>query len=61
MPPARRRSGPPTNARRSASASSAGPKVARVEVARAIATAIWYMLTRNEPFAPAGPMQALVA
>ena len=38
-----------------------GPKVARVEVARAIATAIWYMLTRNEPFAPAGPSHALVA
>jgi transposase len=38
-----------------------GPKVARVEVARALATAIWYMLTRNEPFAPAGPSHALVA
>lgn len=29
-----------------------GPKVARVELARDLATAIWHMLTRNEPFAP---------
>jgi transposase len=31
-----------------------GPKVARVELARNLAEAIWYMLTRNQPFAPAG-------
>ena len=29
-----------------------GSKVARVEVARELSTAIWHMLTRNEPFAP---------
>jgi transposase len=37
-----------------------GPKVARVELARDLATAIWHMLTRNQPFAPtrrpAGPL-----
>ena len=38
-----------------------GPAVARVELARTLATAIWYMLTRNQPFAPAGPATILVA
>jgi transposase len=39
-----------------------GPKVARVEIARKLAEAIWFMLTRNEDFAPAGPTRsALVA
>lgn len=39
-----------------------GPKVARVEVARKLAEAIWFMLTRDEDFAPAGPTRrALVA
>jgi transposase len=39
-----------------------GPKVARVEVARKLAEAIWYMLTRSQPFAPARPpAKALVA
>ena len=39
-----------------------GPKVARVELARKLAEAIWFMLTRNEDFAPAGPTHgALVA
>lgn len=32
-----------------------GPKVARVEVARSLAEAIWHMLTRNQHFAPVGP------
>jgi transposase len=32
-----------------------GAKIARVEIARKLATAIWDMLTRGEPFAPAGP------
>ncbi len=32
-----------------------GSKVARVEVARELATAIWHMLTKNEPFAPGRP------
>lgn len=39
-----------------------GPRVARVEVARSLATAIWHMLTKREPFAPpAGPAIHLVA
>jgi transposase len=39
-----------------------GAKVARVEVARKLAEAIWYMLTRQERFAPARPhVAALVA
>lgn len=38
-----------------------GAKVARVEVARKLAEAIWYMLTRSQPFAPQGPTRALVA
>ena len=32
-----------------------GPAVARVEVARKLAEAIWYMLTKQERFAPARP------
>ncbi len=32
-----------------------GSKVARVEVARELATAIWHMLRKNEPFAPGRP------
>jgi transposase len=38
-----------------------GPKVARVQLARTLASAIWHMLTRNQPFAPAsatGPLAA---
>jgi transposase len=38
-----------------------GPAVARVELARELATAIWHMLTKRQPFAPAGPIRALVA
>jgi transposase len=39
-----------------------GPKVARVQVARKLAEAIWYMLTRQQPFVPARPpAKALVA
>lgn len=39
-----------------------GSKVARVEVARDLATAIWHMLTKNEPFAPGRPpVTSLVA
>ena len=38
-----------------------GPKVAQVDIARRLAEAIWYMLTRNQPFAPAGATQALAA
>ena len=32
-----------------------GKKVARIETARTPSEAIWHMLTRNQPFAPAGP------
>lgn len=31
-----------------------GSKVAMVDIARKLTEAIWYMLTRNQPFAPAG-------
>jgi hypothetical protein len=31
-----------------------GPKVAQIELARKLTEAIWHMLTRNQPFAPAG-------
>lgn len=38
-----------------------GPKVALVDTARRLSGAIWQMLTRNEPFAPAGAAQPLAA
>jgi transposase len=38
-----------------------GAKVARVDIARQLAEAIWHVLTQNEPFAPAGPTIPLVA
>jgi transposase len=38
-----------------------GTAVARVEVARKLAEAIWHMLTKEEPFAPAGPTTPLAA
>jgi transposase len=38
-----------------------GPKVARVELARKLAEAIWYMLTTSQPFAPAGAAKPLAA
>ena len=38
-----------------------GAKVARVDIARKLAEAIWHVLTKNEPFAPAGPATRLVA
>jgi transposase len=38
-----------------------GARVARVEVARKLTEAIWYMLTRNQAFSPAGPSQCLAA
>jgi len=38
-----------------------GPKVASVELARKLAEAIWYMLTRNQPFAPVGATRTLAA
>jgi transposase len=38
-----------------------GPKVAKIELARRLAEAIWHMLTRNQPFAPAGAVSRLAA
>jgi len=38
-----------------------GAKVARVEIARKLCEAIWHMLTKGEPFAPAGPTKRLAA
>ena len=38
-----------------------GPKVAQVELARRLAEAIWHMLTRNQPLAPAGASSFLAA
>ena len=38
-----------------------GAKVARVDLARELAAAIWHVLMQNEPFAPAGPAISLVA
>jgi transposase len=39
-----------------------GAKVARVDIARQLAEAIWWMLTTNKPFAPAGaPRRPLAA
>jgi transposase len=31
-----------------------GPKVAQIQLARKLTEAIWHMLTKNQPFAPAG-------
>jgi transposase len=38
-----------------------GPKVAQIELSRKLAEAIWHMLTRNQPFAPAGAPIRLAA
>jgi transposase len=38
-----------------------GTKIARVDLARRLAEAIWWMLTTNKPFAPAGAHSALAA
>jgi transposase len=38
-----------------------GAKVARVDLARQLAEAIWHVLPKNEPFHPAGPAIRLVA
>jgi transposase len=38
-----------------------GPKVAQVDLARRLAEAIWHMLTRNRPFAPAGAAAPMTA
>jgi transposase len=36
-----------------------GPKIAQIDIARRLAAAIWYMLTRRQPFAPGGALDAL--
>jgi transposase len=38
-----------------------GARVAQIDVARRLSEAIWYMLTRGEPFAPAGAPLVLAA
>ncbi len=38
-----------------------GTAVARIEVARKLAEAIWYMLARHQAFSPAGPGKVLAA
>jgi transposase len=38
-----------------------GTKVAQVDLARRLAEAIWHMLTRDQPFAPAGATDPLAA
>jgi transposase len=38
-----------------------GAKVAQIDLARQLAEASWYMLTRNQPFAPAGATVRLAA
>jgi transposase len=38
-----------------------GPKVAQIDLARKLTEAIWHMLTRNQPFAPAGAAFRLTA
>jgi transposase len=38
-----------------------GPRVAQVDLARRLAEAIWHMLTRDQPFAPAGATKPLAA
>jgi transposase len=38
-----------------------GPKVAQVDLARRLSETIWQMLTRNQPFAPAGAPAPMTA
>jgi transposase len=38
-----------------------GAKVAQIQLARTLTEAIWHMLTRNQPFAPAGAASLLAA
>ena len=38
-----------------------GAKVAQIELARKLTEAIWYMLTRNQPFKPFAPAGAIFA
>jgi hypothetical protein len=45
----------------SAAANSAARRSRVSEIARRLAEAIWHMLSRNQPFAPAGPPECLAA
>ena len=36
-----------------------GPRVAQIDLARRLTEAIWHMLTKNQPFAPAGASRCL--
>jgi transposase len=38
-----------------------GKKIARVDIARRLSEAIWHMLTKDQPFAPAGAARTLAA
>jgi transposase len=38
-----------------------GAKVAQIHIARRLAEAIWHMLTRDQPFAPASARNSLAA
>ena len=38
-----------------------GAKVAQIDIARRLTEAIWHMLTRNQPFSPAGATHSLAA
>jgi transposase len=38
-----------------------GPRVAQVDLARRLSETIWHMLTRNQPFNPAGASLVLAA
>jgi transposase len=38
-----------------------GAKVAQIDIARRLTEAVWHMLTRNQPFAPAGATLRLAA
>ena len=38
-----------------------GARVAQIDIARRLTEAIWHMLTRNQPFAPAGAPLRLAA
>ncbi len=38
-----------------------GAKVSQVDVARRLTEAVWHMLSRNQPFAPAGATFRLAA
>ncbi len=38
-----------------------GAKVAQIDLARRLAEAIWHMLSRNQPFAPAGAAKPVAA